>query len=460
MPTEEMFNDSTPTSADMVPVGRYSAVDLKITAEVETSIETCFDTYMRKLEKGQLWLPVKNWGSGYSAKRLRDPARPTLYLVEYYGISSFLGNYGMGRTVKTLTLLPGETTKITTRTWKATSETISKGSSIIDSSNESTAQSFSEQLLDESSRSAEESKDKSWYVDGEVSQGWPGGKAQVNAGAEGAKHTGTEEFAKQVSDTVAEHTAQANASRETSVTESSESTQQTEDEFATERSFRNVNMRRVLNFVFRELNQEYITKTHLKEVRVAFSDGMPGSYREVPISGLRDLLHSKMQPEAADEIASQILALVAVTFDNDDEPVDTLEQVTMTDDGAGWTIRTVLPSQRPIEHPTKRRFYRYKRGPLGQNGSENPVEGVLLKQRTIVVRTDSVAVEALLGQADALDNYAMQMQEAAANKETLANERERLAHEIIRSLPPQDRVKAYAAFFGAISASESDSTTG
>jgi len=447
MPTEAMLS-TTPTKA----VGRYSAVDVMIRAEADDSIATCFDTYMRKLEQGQLWLPVKNWGSGYSAKRLRDTARPTLYLVEYYGVSSFLGNYGMGRTVKTLTLLPGETTKITMRTWKATSETIVKGSSIIDSNNETTAQRFSDQLLSESSVTTDETKDKSWYVDGEVKQGWGLGSAKVNAGGAGDHHSGREEFAKQVADTTAEQTAEASESRETSVTESSESTQQTEDEVSTERSIRNVNMRRVLNFVFRELNQEYITKTHLKEVRIGFSDGMPGSYREVPVSGLRGLLRALMTPEAADETSSRVLELIAMVFDRDDAPISVLERITMKDDGADWTIRPVEPGDRPIEPPTAKQFYRYKRGALGQGGSANPVEGVLLKEQTLVVRTDSVAVEALLGMADALDNYAMTMQEAAADKDTLANERERLAHEIIRALPTAEaRAQAYKALFGPVS---------
>jgi hypothetical protein len=37
---------------------------------------------------------------------------PALYIVQVVGISSFLGDYGLGRTVKTYPLFPGESAKI------------------------------------------------------------------------------------------------------------------------------------------------------------------------------------------------------------------------------------------------------------------------------------------------------------------------------------------------------------
>ena|GEM_PF-6675129 len=44
-------------------------------------------------------------------------ARPRLYLIETYRLSSFLGSYGAGRILKTFTLLPGEKTKISVKTF-------------------------------------------------------------------------------------------------------------------------------------------------------------------------------------------------------------------------------------------------------------------------------------------------------------------------------------------------------
>ena len=65
------------------------------------------------------------------------------------------------------------------------------------------------------------------------------------------------------------------------------------------------------------------------------------------------------------------------------------------------------------------------------------------------MRTDSVVVEALLGQADALDNYAMEIQEAAANKETLANKREELIIDTLKAIDdPIKRAELGALLLG------------
>ncbi|HEY8569871.1 hypothetical protein, partial [Microbulbifer sp.] len=93
----------------------------------------------------------------------------------------------------------------------------------------------------------------------------------------------------------------------------------------------------------------------------------------------------------------------------------------------------------PVPTPTS--YYRFKTGPLHQDNTSNPVDGVLLNDSRITMRTDSVIVEALLGQADALDEYAMAIQRAAANKETLANDRERLVQAAIAEAKLEDRLE-------------------
>jgi hypothetical protein len=415
----------------------------------QTTITGAFSEFIDRLELGELLLPRPGWGgTSYAPQPVPKEPSPALFLVEVYGISSFLGDYGMGRTVKTLTLLPGEELKITMRTWRATAESIATGSSIIDSYNESAVERFSESLQSESSVNTTQSKEESWYVDAEAKGNFGFGSASVSGGGAGEYHSGRDEFAKAIDETTKEHTNEASASREMSVTSSSEVSQETEDETVTERVIRNVNMRRTLNFVFRELNQEFITKTHLREVRIGYTDGLPGSWREAPISGLRPFLESLLKPAAARTAAIGILGLIGVAFDHADNPIATLEQVTMNGNGTSWTVGPARMSGSGFSPPTDKSFYRYKRGPLGQENEKNQVDGVLLKQRTIVVRTDSVAVEALLGQADALDAYAMEVQQAAAETGTLKNERESLAISTLAAIDdPVERAELYARIF-------------
>lgn len=64
------------------------------------------------------------------------PGRPRLALVESVTLSSFLGIYGAGRVVRTFSLLPGEKTKISVRTFTKRDEDRKQSTSILDSVSE------------------------------------------------------------------------------------------------------------------------------------------------------------------------------------------------------------------------------------------------------------------------------------------------------------------------------------
>jgi hypothetical protein len=88
-------------------------------------------------------------------------------------------------------------------------------------------------------------------------------------------------------------------------------------------------------------------------------------------------------------------------------PDQLLEQVLLNKCATDFSFRDAKPDDNcnyPSPSPDGRLYYRFKRGPLGQAADEpHPVEGVLLKQRQIIMKTDSVVAEALLGAEDALD---------------------------------------------------------
>lgn len=376
---------------------------------------------------------------------------PQLFLIEVYGVSSFLGDYGMGKTVKTFTLLPGESTTIKLKTWQSTKESIAQSSSIIDSSEQSAKERFSNKVQNETTDKKTKSKTEKWSVEAEAKASWGWGSASVKAGAEGEYHSGREQFAKSTSESVGEHAKEASSKRELSVTSSTETETEFGEETSIERVINNVNMRRVLNFVFRELNQEYTTKFHLKGVYIGFTNELLDSWRQVPISGLHTLLDEVMLLDQAkkDEIAKLILKIGGTVFNNEDLPVRVLEHIHYDPflDTVDITP-AVLDANGEYDAPNSTDYYRFKIGSLGQGNTNHPVDGVLLSEQTIVMRTDSVIVEALLGQADALDNYSMEIQEAAARKETLANEREELLLSTIQAIAdPDARAKAAAAIY-------------
>jgi hypothetical protein len=379
-----------------------------------------------------------------------ENARPELMLIEVYGFSSFMGNYGVGRTVRTFTLLPGEETKISMKTWRSSEATFKEASSIVDSQSEAASERFADKVQEETSVKSNQSKKEHWYVEAEASASCGFASASVKGGGGGEYQSGREEFAKRASEATSEHAREASSKRDTSVSSSSEMSVKSGEETMTERVIKNVNMRRTLNFVFRELNQAYDTLVHLKDIRIAFTNGRQGSYDEAPISGLRQFLDKYVAPAQVNTVAQSVLRVVGTVFNDQDAPVRALERFQMLPDGTGWTRTLAAPvaGNFPVPPSDGSWFYRFRRGPLEQEGATNPVDGIVQKRTRIVMRTDSVIIEALLGQADALDSYAMLVQEAAAQSRVLANTRESQAQATLAAIAdPQQRAAAFAAMF-------------
>lgn len=81
----------------------------------------------------------KMGGYETQVKYIKEPKAPVPYfaIVEEYTTCSFLGDYGAGRAIKTFSLLPGEKTTITVRTYKEKSATKSFSENVLDSFSES-----------------------------------------------------------------------------------------------------------------------------------------------------------------------------------------------------------------------------------------------------------------------------------------------------------------------------------
>jgi hypothetical protein len=386
---------------------------------------------------GVIDVPSSTWGGGTTTVPIdvSEAAQPTFFIVQVIGIASFLGDYGLGRTVKTFTLLPGETTTISTRTWRATSASVELASSIIDSYTESASDRFAETVMTETTDTATQAKTENWHAEAEVKGSFGFGSASVSGGGGGEYSSSTEEFAKAVDESVSEHSAESSAQRENTVTSNSEAAETTEDEEVIERTISNINVRRVLNFTFRELNQVYLTRTHLKEVRIAFSNGNQGSWREESVSGMRKLVAEVIAEEHVDAVCQDLLRTIATAFDINGLPVAVLEQVRLDACGITATVTDARPDKQctfPAPTADGRLYYRFKRGPLAQDpADEHRVDGVLLKEREVIMATDSVVVEALLGQSDALDEYSKDLQVEAIREKQLANQREAMAQKIV-----------------------------
>lgn len=196
--------------------------------------------------------------------------KPTFLIVEKYRLSSFLGQYGAGRTVKTFSLLPGEKTTISINSYKKSESTSTKSSSILDSYTEDKADEFESSIAAEQSSKENQSKNFEYHAEAEAEASWGWGKAKVSGGVSGGSTSSREEFAKNTSAATEKHASSASAQRDVEINTSFETKEETGREKSITREIQNINVGRTLNFTFRQMNQEFITILHLVDVRVAF----------------------------------------------------------------------------------------------------------------------------------------------------------------------------------------------
>lgn len=346
---------------------------------------------------------------------------PHLYLVETLRLTSYLGDYGAGRIVKTFTLLPGEITKISIKTYRQRETTRKSASSVLDSLTTESATDLEKSVLSEQSDQQKYQKTQEYYADVEASARWGWGSASVEAGVKGSTNSAREESVKNVSNATQKHASKASAKRDVEVNTSYDVTEKEGEETAVERQIENINRSRTLNFVFRQMNQEFVTLLHLTDVRVGFFNGDRQSRAEVPISGLDGLLRRFVKAEQRASVKAAILGQLSAIRDRDGTIVNVLKSVQISpgDDYVRFDPDLVSTF-------------------IDKRGRSHNVPGVLLHAETLVMRTDGVMVESLLGQGPALDEYASQLQglevdrrRAAVAAETAQSEQVILLNRII-----------------------------
>lgn len=445
---------------------------------------------------------------------------PKLTIVEHYRVCSFLGDYGAGRVLKTFSLLPGESTTISVRSYKDQTSSYVKSSttdtneytSTYYAQDENSVSTLAENALEGYSNHAAsqlqshiESMNQSQTggvtssttsVSGSAGGGAQAGfnlfglfSAQVGGGFQvSGSNTTTQNGYRNdlVSNLNSAISASANESSSyrdvqvnsttgnsqnnsqggagggsTSMTVSQEESMliKAGEESSTIRHIQNINYSRVLNFVFRQMLQEYIVLTWLDDVTIQFTTGNPGQHRSVRLSMLESFL-LEIIPDATerDEVRKAILLQLCNVTNYQGTVTPFAEEVaeTFTDCVDGLTIPAIN--------------YWRKRATLTDTytsgGLAITVPGVILSVASHILRTDSVIVDAVLGQGEALDCYNIRLQEAAATAQELQNtryevetEQEASQHELALTIlqgitDPAEAAEAYHRIFGECCSTE------
>jgi hypothetical protein len=339
--------------------------------------------------------------------------------VESNPLSSSLGNYGAGRTLKTFSLLPGEKTKISIKSYTRTETDAKNASNILDSFSEESAVDFETSMAQEQSNKKNYDETWNYNVGVEAKASWGWGSASAHAEMSGGTNAAREEFAKNISNAVQKHVSKASAKREVQVNTSYEVKTQTGEETSIEREISNINVGATLNFVFRQMNQEFISLLHLVDVRVGYFkiDTVEGSgddpqYREVTLPELDTLIRDVIVPEKRAEVRNVLLHQLTNVFDYKDRHHVLVEEEPFRDrDGNVVPLSNYLRMRKDY---TSTYFDE-------ASGTQITVPGVIMAATKNVLRTEGVIVEALLGHGDGLDQYSHGLQEAAVRARELEN---------------------------------------
>lgn len=385
--------------------------------------------------------------------------RPRLLFIETYKLTSFPGDYGAGLTLKTFSLLPGEETEISIKTWKKTTESIQRASSILDSYTDETADEFESGVQSENSQSSQVQQSESYHAEAEAKASWGFGSAKVSGGYAGGSNSSREQFSKNVMNATENHAQTSSAKREVNVDTSYTKTEEVEEEEVIMRRIKNLNASRALNFVFRQMNQEFHSLLHLIDVRIAFFNGYPGSMKEYALYEIENLVNTYMKekvPLQNQELTIKFLGDIIKcnygdkkVFDYQGKTQTLVEEVSCSSDANSLKFLRIIPPRKDTNNPEKffgrqeyvmREEKKDNQGKIVEPKDVRYVDGVIVNAKRLSMRTDSVIVESMLGKAPALDEYALNTQIEVLKNKQLENVKIQKGLDLIEKLSGDEKI--------------------
>lgn len=396
------------------------------------------------LNKGNRLILYRNmYGEQTYTIAPKPPAiRPRIVLIETNRLSTYSGAYGAGKTLKTFSLLPGEKTRISIKTYHRTEELSKQASSILDSFTKESSADFESSVASENSFKQNKSENFEYHAEAEASASWGFGKAKVSGGVKGGTNSSREEFAKNIQSATSKHANKASAKRDVQVNTSSEVKTESGEETEIVREIENINVSRTLNFVFRQMNQEFITIHHLTDIRLGFFNGDPKAKAEYTLPELDSMLEEYIKPEKIAAVKTAILNQILEIRDfKDNQPFGLTELGEKPKDKDGNETDQYFIREKHYKKlddannivEVEPCYYQFAKDLYSKftdhNEREILVPGIILSVNKNVLRTDGVIVDSILGQGDALDSYSKSLQKEDIQTKSLNNDKQRIENE-------------------------------
>lgn len=389
---------------------------------------------------------------------------PRITIVEEYTTTSYLGNYGAGRVVKTMSLMPGERTTISMRTYKDMVSTRESAQNVLDSMSTESATQLDTLMQKEqgdmtatsdtsegSSSSFSTATDahnstRSFSVSASINfpfGGLGGGYGQSSSDASSNAngwnnansygHTGARQSnINTINSALDKHVQSSNSMRQININTSTSDTARSGEEDTTVREIMNYNKSRVINFIFRQLKQEYTVITALTNLKFIYSNGYPESFTVVDLNNLDNMLkdiimdgnpNDPVNPHPVeyyrDQVKCSLLQHYCKILNFDDQYLDFLDHVTVD---LGQCLSTWIQGCTPKAEA----YWRVKPKLTDKyidpdSGNEITVKGVILSVQKQTLQTSSVIADALLGRGEALDCFNQKAQDAQSLADLINN---------------------------------------
>ncbi|MGH1387856.1 hypothetical protein [Kordia sp.] len=365
---------------------------------------------------------------------------PTLEIVLNFKMRNHLGNYGAGKVIKTMSLLPGETSNISVRNWQRNEVTKKRAENILDSFSESSMDDLQNTIENENilanSTTRSETRTKKKRKRGGLNLGIVkfGGRSSASSTKSFSATTASQ--VRNLAGSTSKQSSKTDALREIEVNVETTETLQSETEQTIVRELKNINQSRVLNFTFRQLLQEYISIIYLDQVSILFTNG--NDEIEAKLEDMDDLLETVLTDTAVSDIKNQILAYLCNIKDYQGNSVQFVEKITETYANHLDTSSTPLTSE-----------YVRKRTDLEMEYADHTVSGIIFDVTHRTIRTDALIAEALLGQGETLDCYNIKLQNEAVKEAILNNNEKEQALKVIDLIEdPIAKAELYKKVFG------------
>jgi len=362
-------------------------------------------------------------------------AKPQIYFIEEYETCCYLGQYGAGKVLNSLSLLPGERTTLYVRTFNESESSRAFSQNILESMSDQVADSMEQSLSSLSQEAASattafsNSTTKDMYWDMFLLIINAGESETTNAQTSGS--TARDTFSRTIENTIEQHISQSNRYRSIDVSTSGTDRTYSSTEQSQERYIFNPNLSRVLNIVYRQMVQEYKVVTYLKSVKIVYSNGYPESNIVTDFPNLMAMLEQVIDTAeiTVEEVFADIINKYCKIINHSGTAIDFLEHLEVELGGC-------------IGDPTEVDYWRINSSDtFTLNGATVTVPGPILSVTNHILSTNAQVADALLGQGEALDCYNAQMQQKAVDKEQLTNDTREKLNDLLDTLDENQKVE-------------------